>query len=198
MKKNILTVFVIVMVVVAGAALVRNLVLAPPSEKTEVDKIVSEKKKNTASSVTDNSTQAVQSNQQQSQAQQSQSNQPNQQISNNQPNQNNVMELESKTTQEGTGDRIVKSGDTIAVHYTGKLTDGTKFDSSVDRGTPFEFQIGQGMVIQGWEKGILGMKVGEKRTLTIPAEMGYGSRGAGAIIPPNATLIFDVELVSFK
>ncbi|MDD5397223.1 MAG: FKBP-type peptidyl-prolyl cis-trans isomerase [Candidatus Moranbacteria bacterium] len=108
------------------------------------------------------------------------------------------MELEIKTTQEGTGDRVVKSGDTISVHYTGRLTDGTKFDSSVDRGTPFEFQIGQGMVIQGWEQGLLGMKVGEKRTLTIPSDLGYGSRGAGAVIPPNATLIFDVELISIK
>ncbi|KKQ53203.1 MAG: Peptidyl-prolyl cis-trans isomerase [Parcubacteria group bacterium GW2011_GWD2_38_11] len=108
------------------------------------------------------------------------------------------MELEIKTTQEGTGDQVVKSGDNIAVHYTGKLTDGTKFDSSVDRGTPFEFQIGQGMVIAGWEQGLLGMKVGEKRTLTIPSELGYGSRGAGAIIPPNATLVFDVELISIK
>lgn len=108
------------------------------------------------------------------------------------------MELEIKTTQQGAGEREVKSGDMISVHYTGKLTDGTKFDSSVDRGEPFTFQIGQGMVIQGWEKGLLGMKVGEKRTLTIPSEMGYGARGAGGIIPPNATLIFDVELVSFE
>ena len=116
----------------------------------------------------------------------------------NQSHNKKAMELEIKTTQEGKGDRVVKSGDTIAVHYTGKLTDGTKFDSSVDRGTPFEFQIGQGMVIQGWEQGLLGMKVGEKRTLTIPSEMGYGSRGAGAVIPPNATLIFDVEMISIK
>lgn len=117
----------------------------------------------------------------------------------NQPKQDNKsMGLEIKKTQEGTGERVVKNGDTIAVHYTGKLTDGTKFDSSVDRGTPFEFQIGQGMVIAGWEQGLLGMKVGEKRTLTIPSDLGYGSRGAGAVIPPNATLIFDVELISIK
>lgn len=108
------------------------------------------------------------------------------------------MELEIKTTQEGTGERVVKDGDTISVHYTGKLTDGTKFDSSVDRGVPFEFTVGQGMVIQGWEKGFLGAKVGEKRTLTIPSEMGYGARGAGAVIPPNASLIFDVEVVAIK
>lgn len=116
----------------------------------------------------------------------------------NNSNNNKSMGLEIVTTQEGTGERVVKSGDNISVHYTGKLTDGTKFDSSVDRGVPFDFKIGQGMVIQGWEQGLLGMKVGEKRTLTIPSELGYGSRGAGSVIPPNATLIFDVELVSIK
>lgn len=110
---------------------------------------------------------------------------------------NKTMELEIKTTQEGTGERQVKTGDTISVHYTGKLTDGTKFDSSVDRGVPFEFTVGQGMVIQGWEQGFLGAKVGEKRTLTIPAEMGYGARAVGSI-PANSTLIFDVELVAIK
>jgi FKBP-type peptidyl-prolyl cis-trans isomerase len=117
----------------------------------------------------------------------------------NQQTQNNkIMELEIKTTQTGTGDRKTKVGDVIKVHYTGKLTDGTKFDSSLDRGTPFEFKLGQGMVIQGWDKGLLDMKVGEKRTLTIPSEMGYGSRGAAGVIPANATLIFDVELISIK
>lgn len=116
----------------------------------------------------------------------------------NSTNEKKPMALEIKTIQEGTGERVIKSGDTIAVHYTGKLTDGTKFDSSVDRGTPFEFKIGQGMVIQGWEQGFIGAKVGEKRTLTIPSELGYGSRGAGASIPPNATLIFDVEVISIK
>lgn len=119
------------------------------------------------------------------------------QIKNNQTKENKPMELEIKTTQEGTGDRVVKAGDTISVHYTGKLVDGTKFDSSLDRGTPFEFTVGAGMVIQGWEQGFIGAKVGEKRTLTIPAELGYGSRGAGTI-PPNSTLIFDVEVVSIK
>lgn len=109
-----------------------------------------------------------------------------------------TMELEIKTTQVGTGTRAVESGDNISVHYTGKLEDGTKFDSSVDRGEPFDFVIGQGQVIQGWEQGLLGMKVGEKRTLTIPAELGYGSRGAGNVIPPDATLIFEVELVAIK
>lgn len=106
--------------------------------------------------------------------------------------------LKIKTTQEGTGDQVVKSGDTITVHYTGRLMDGTKFDSSVDRGTPFTFTIGAGQVIKGWDEGLLGMKVGEKRTLTIPADKGYGATGAGGVIPPNATLIFDTELISIK
>lgn len=106
--------------------------------------------------------------------------------------------LEIVTTKEGTGTREVKSGDTISVHYTGTLLDGTKFDSSLDRGEPFEFTIGQGQVIAGWDKGLLGMKVGEKRTLTIPSDMAYGSRGAGNLIPPNAALKFDVELISIQ
>lgn len=118
------------------------------------------------------------------------------QVTNNENNKN--MDLKIETTQEGTGDKLTKNGDKISVHYTGKLENGTKFDSSVDRGTPFEFTIGEGMVIAGWEKGLLDMKVGEKRILTIPAEMGYGAQGAGGIIPPNATLIFDVELMEIK
>ncbi|MEF3692081.1 MAG: FKBP-type peptidyl-prolyl cis-trans isomerase [Candidatus Moraniibacteriota bacterium] len=116
----------------------------------------------------------------------------------NQNNNQKNMDLKIETTQEGTGDKVTKSGDTISVHYTGKLEDGTKFDSSVDRGEPFEFTIGQGMVIAGWEQGLLDMKVGEKRILTIPSEMGYGAQGAGGIIPPNATLIFEVELMEIK
>lgn len=115
-----------------------------------------------------------------------------------QKNMGETSELVIKTTKEGTGDRVVKSGDTIAVHYTGTLIDGTKFDSSVDRGTPFTFTIGTGQVIAGWDEGLLGMKVGEKRTLTIPSDKGYGARGAGGAIPPNATLIFETELVSIK
>ncbi len=115
-----------------------------------------------------------------------------------QPSKNAVSELKIETTQEGTGERVVKSGDTISVHYTGRLTDGTKFDSSVDRGTPFTFTIGSGQVIKGWDEGLLGMKVGEKRTLTIPADKGYGATGAGGVIPPNATLIFETELVSIQ
>jgi peptidylprolyl isomerase len=108
------------------------------------------------------------------------------------------MELKIETLKEGTGERSVKPGDTISVHYTGTLLDGSKFDSSLDRGQPFVFQIGQGMVIRGWDEGLLGMKVGEKRKLTIPSEMGYGSRGAGSAIPPNATLVFETELMEIK
>lgn len=108
-----------------------------------------------------------------------------------------IQGMKIETTKEGTGVEI-KDGQTAVVHYTGKLTDGTVFDSSVTRGTPFEFPLGAGMVIKGWDLGVLGMKVGEKRTLTIPAELGYGARGAGGVIPPNATLVFDVELLGIK
>lgn len=101
------------------------------------------------------------------------------------------------TIKEGSGDGA-KSGQLVTVHYTGTLKDGTKFDSSLDRNEPFSFTLGAGQVIQGWDLGVLGMKVGEKRKLTIPASLGYGSAGAGGIIPPNATLIFEVEMISFK
>lgn len=97
----------------------------------------------------------------------------------------------------GTGAEA-KAGQDIQAHYVGTLVDGTKFDSSVDRGQPFEFTLGVGQVIQGWDVGIQGMKVGGKRRLVISPELGYGSRGAGSIIPPNATLIFEVQLVAVK
>lgn len=112
---------------------------------------------------------------------------------------NNPMELKIETTEQGTGDRVVKAGDTIFVQYTGKLTDGTKFDSSYDHGgQPFSFKVGAGQVIKGWDQGLLGAKIGEKRILTIPSGLGYGAAGIGGVIPPNATLIFDVELVSIQ
>jgi FKBP-type peptidyl-prolyl cis-trans isomerase FkpA len=94
----------------------------------------------------------------------------------------------------GTGAEAV-AGQYVSVHYTGWLTDGTKFDSSKDRGDPFEFPLGAGHVIRGWDEGVQGMKIGGSRKLTIPADLGYGPRGAGGVIPPNATLVFEVELL---
>tara|TARA_Y100001968_G_scaffold151531_1_gene138691 strand:+ start:1921 stop:2880 length:960 start_codon:yes stop_codon:yes gene_type:complete len=97
----------------------------------------------------------------------------------------------------GNGDNPEK-GDKVVVHYTGTLEDGTKFDSSLDRGKPFEFTIGVGQVIKGWDEGVIGMRIGGKRKLIIPSDLGYGSRGAGKLIPPDATLIFEVELIDIK
>lgn len=115
-----------------------------------------------------------------------------------QDNQNNVVTTESGLQYidlvEGTG-ATPQQGQTVIVHYTGTLENGTKFDSSRDRNQPFSFPLGAGRVIRGWDEGISTMKVGGRRQLIIPPELGYGSRGAGGVIPPNATLIFDVELL---
>ncbi|MDD3529259.1 MAG: FKBP-type peptidyl-prolyl cis-trans isomerase [Gallionellaceae bacterium] len=91
-----------------------------------------------------------------------------------------------------------QAGQMVSVHYTGWLENGSKFDSSKDRNEPFEFPLGRGYVIRGWDEGVAGMKVGGTRKLTIPAELGYGARGAGGVIPPNATLIFEVELLGVR
>lgn len=95
----------------------------------------------------------------------------------------------------GDGDQA-EAGQTVSVHYTGWLTDGQKFDSSRDRDQPFSFPLGGGRVIRGWEEGVQGMRVGGTRKLTIPSHLGYGAAGAGGVIPPNATLIFEVELLA--
>jgi FKBP-type peptidyl-prolyl cis-trans isomerase len=109
--------------------------------------------------------------------------------------------LQITTVAEGAGEQA-KSGDTVSVHYTGMLTNGTVFDSNVDpkfgHPEPFSFTLGQNRVIAGWEQGVLGMKKGEKRHLVIPSDLAYGDRGAGALIPPNATLEFDVELLAIN
>lgn len=105
-----------------------------------------------------------------------------------------VEELKIEDISVGTGEEV-KSGDMVKVHYTGTLLDGTKFDSSLDRGEPFEFTVGAGQVIAGWEQGLLGMKVGGKRKLSIPSTMGYGETGSPPAIPANAGLVFEIELI---
>ncbi|MCA9554204.1 MAG: FKBP-type peptidyl-prolyl cis-trans isomerase [Myxococcales bacterium] len=107
------------------------------------------------------------------------------------------MSLKIEDLTVGTGAEAV-AGKTVSVHYTGTLTDGSKFDSSLDRNQPFQFRLGAGQVIQGWDKGVAGMKVGGQRRLTIPPEMGYGARGFPPVIPPNSTLMFDVQLLDVK
>ena len=106
-----------------------------------------------------------------------------------------TLEIEDLDVGDG---QEAKAGDLVQVHYTGWLENGTKFDSSRDRNQPFEFTLGQGQVIQGWDQGVTGMRVGGVRRLTIPPELAYGQRGAGNVIPPNATLIFEVELLGIK
>jgi FKBP-type peptidyl-prolyl cis-trans isomerase len=108
-----------------------------------------------------------------------------------------MADLQIEELAPGTGPEAT-AGKTVSVHYTGWLTNGTKFDSSVDRGRPFNFRLGAGEVIKGWDQGVQGMKVGAKRKLTIPPELGYGSRGFPGAIPPNSTLVFEVELLGVK
>ncbi|MDL2059049.1 FKBP-type peptidyl-prolyl cis-trans isomerase [Mesosutterella sp. AGMB02718] len=105
--------------------------------------------------------------------------------------------LEIETLREGSGPEA-RQGDVVSVHYTGWLEDGTQFDSSLERGEPIEFPLGAGMVIPGWERGLIGMKVGEKRRLRIPPQLAYGDSGAGGVIPPGATLVFEVELMGLQ
>ena len=106
-------------------------------------------------------------------------------------------QLQIEDLRPGTGAEA-KAGHKVSVHYVGTLTDGKKFDSSRDRGKPFEFKLGAGQVIQGWDQGVAGMKIGGLRKLTIPPHLGYGARGAGNVIPPNATLVFEVELLGLS
>lgn len=105
--------------------------------------------------------------------------------------------MKSEDKVVGTGNEAV-AGKTVSVHYTGTLENGSKFDSSLDRGQPFEFSLGSGQVIKGWDEGVAGMKVGGKRVLTIPPEMGYGEAGSPPSIPPNSTLVFEIELLAVK
>lgn len=122
----------------------------------------------------------------------------NQQIQNQQAsNSYEIQGMKIEILKEGTGE-AAKSGDKATVNYVGTLQDGTKFDSSIDRNEPFPFNLGENKVIQGWELGVLGMKVGEKRKLTIPPELAYGNQAVGGVIPANSTLIFEVELLGIN
>lgn len=108
------------------------------------------------------------------------------------------MGVQVETVRPGDGQTFPKNGQTVVVHYTGTLTDGTKFDSSRDRGNPFKFRIGKGEVIRGWDEGVAQMSVGQRANLTCSSDYAYGSQGYPGIIPPNATLIFDVELIKVE
>ena len=118
-------------------------------------------------------------------------------MNNNQKQENSIIKPMIEILKTGEGAEI-KNNDKATVHYAGTLENGQKFDSSLDRGQPFEFTLGAGQVIKGWDLGVLGMKVGEKRKFTIPSFLGYGERGAGGVIPANATLIFEVELLKIN
>lgn len=107
-------------------------------------------------------------------------------------------DLKIETLKQGSGNVTAAAGKKVTVHYTGSLSDGKVFDSSETRKTPFTFTLGAGQVIPGWDKGVEGMKVGERRRLTIPSNLGYGEKGVGTIIPPNATLVFEVELLNVE